>query len=612
VDYLFFVAMASHSWESPRPSRHTWEDSGDAVGGSEPDSDFEAPPASAGDEFIQAMVELLMMRVLNAGQFCSLMYLAGKAGVSAATRYGKPPGTASGHFQRHLDPLLGTVRETDALYEASVPAQGKRDLSRSTHQFTMFAPHELLAADMEQTGFRTRLAEFLDVDRMPPAYWQHSIVSSNPFSRVVPLALFIDGVPYSITDSVIGFWLICVATGKRYLFATLRKRLLCKCGCRGWCTLRAIFMVIVWSLTALAQGVFPTRRHDGEWKPSDDARARKGGQVMPYKAAVIYLKGDWCEFSTTLGFPSWNDGLRPCYECACCGPEMYCAYGHTIEALSWPLNGDQDYELACRRCEVTVTLNAADREFVCERLKYDKRQAGSRGRALTQSIPHLGLEADDRLEPSDTLADVGALEEAAVPIDVVFWRVSNESLARHRNPLFCAVLGMTPRRSLAVDELHALNLGVLNDFARMALWFLISSNIFGNVGAAEENMQVAVLALRHELHRWYKEVKGRYPGLTEVSDLTVKMLGSSSHQKLKTKGAETWGVVLFLVDMLERHAGMVGETGARYLQAGMALRRMVQCWRACGNIVPEADQQDHTGETSPQLTTQSTDCFYTT
>jgi hypothetical protein len=77
--------MASHSWEVPRHSRHACE--GDAVRGSDSNSDFEAPPASAGDEFVEAMVELLMMRVLNAGQFCSLMYFAGLAGVSAATRY---------------------------------------------------------------------------------------------------------------------------------------------------------------------------------------------------------------------------------------------------------------------------------------------------------------------------------------------------------------------------------------------------------------------------------------------------------------------------------------------------------------------------------------------
>jgi hypothetical protein len=138
--------------------------------------------------------------------------------------------------------------------------------------------------------------------------------------------------------------------------------------------------------------------------------------------------------------------------------------------------------------------------------------------------------------------------------------------------------------------LHAKNLGVVNIWCRVVLWFLLLSGIYGAVGTAEENMLAAVLALRYDLMQFYKDNKAL--NLTAVSDLTVKMLGTSNDRKCKTKGAETWGVMLFLLSVLAGRGAHLGEDAARYLAAGSALRQVVEKWNSHGATVPRAAQQD--------------------
>ena len=108
---------------------------------------------------------------------------------------------------------------------------------------------------------------------------------------------------------------------------------------------------------------------------------------------------------------------------------MYLAPGNSEDVLRWLENGYADYESACRRCCIDVLVpDESARSMIAEKLRYDKRPSGSRGRALTQDIPLFNLTRHDRLEPSTTLMDVGSFEAMPVPTTVVFWRPSFESL----------------------------------------------------------------------------------------------------------------------------------------------------------------------------------------
>ena len=77
------------------------------------------------------------------------------------------------------------------------------------------------------------------------------------------MALYVDGAPHSQTDSVVGFWVINLVTQRRHLTAVLRKRNGCTCGCKGWCSLYAIFRMLRWSFKAMAARAYPPSRRGG-------------------------------------------------------------------------------------------------------------------------------------------------------------------------------------------------------------------------------------------------------------------------------------------------------------------------------------------------------------
>ena len=596
------MSSASSSWRDYDSADRRWEDevrgasdSGpedDPWGGSECSTDEEgAVEETPGDDFVRYMVGLVSSRTLNAREFCTAMHYAGEAGIAAAVPYGLNPQAASGHFSRKVDSALGMAEERGDLYELDIPSYNKNALTRSSITFEVLPAQEQLHADMEtDTSLAEGLAEHV-AGGAPRAYTEHPVVvgpvaDGAPEGNPLPVALYFDGAPSSQVDSVPGFWLINLINGRRYLFCTLRKRTVCKCGCRGWCTLYSVFAMIHWSLAALAKGIFPSCRHDGTpFAGSDGRRAELSLRPMRRRAACVYVKGDWSELAGTVGLPSWQDSLRPCFCCCACGEDMHCPHGNSILNLRWACNGDGDYFRACERCEHQIVLTAAAKGLLTlAGLRYEKKQSGGHGRCLRADVPALGLRRGDRLEPSPALPDVSRFEE--LPADtghaIVFWRPSEETLTRHRNPMFDADIGVTPNRSLTIDDLHCLYLGVFKIYAMTALWFLLTSGIFGDVGVAEENLMIALMVLRHALNEFSKA----RPELTRLHDLTPKMVGENSKRVLKTKAMETWTVLLFVVEQLRIHADRLPEGHLRLAEAGEALRSIVEVFRVNGVIVP--------------------------
>jgi hypothetical protein len=351
-----------------------------------------------------------------------------------------------------------------------------------------------------------------------------------------------------------------------------------------------------WSLVALARGEWPSARHDGSpWRPSDGWRATKAMQKMPMRAACLYVKGDWAEFTATLGLPSWNSGVRPCYTCNSFGADMYVGAGNEVGCLRWRINAVADYDSACERCEIRVLISTpAQQKSVVDVLRYDKRKEGVRGRALTQGLPELGLRLDDRLEPSDPVPDVGLFDECAVPFQATFWRCSEESLTRHRNPLFAAAeTGLSVAR-LCVDTLHCLYLGVMKFWCRITMWKMFACGYYGLLGTADENLIAAVLVMRSNLFDFYKKRRAEHPGeeLTQVADFTPKMCGSRSDQACKTKGGETWGFTLFLLTEIRTIGPVQLPDHDRLLLAGQSLERIVCIWNEHGWVIPAQALED--------------------
>jgi hypothetical protein len=435
-------------------------------------------------------------------------------------------------------------------------------------------------------GLDFMLAEAIDAGDFPPSYKEHPVVVQNPGELVLPIALYLDAVPYTLTDSVLGIWIINMLTGARHLFCVIRKRFVCRCGCRGWCTFFGLLQYIHWCIAALAAGVFPQRRHDGsEFGVADEAHAALAGLAMVKKCALLHLQGDWAEFCERFGFPTWQSFLRPCLFCNAFPDNLM----ENLAAVSpvglpWCVNSVEDYNAACTKCEIWVNLTAACQTLLQPLLHYDKRKEGSHGRALLENVPELGLLKGDRLEPCAQLPDVGKFGSLiALPMMVLFWRPSFDTLCLHRCPLFDEGIGVTAA-SIALDVLHCLHMGVFKAWAKVVLWKLVLAGVWGDVaGHLEERLPIAVMALRHELFAWYKTRHAAAPeeGLTRLADLTAKMVGTPAAQLLKTKGAETWGVCLFLVCVLERNTAVI-EDGASLFGAGQAIVQHMEVINSSG------------------------------
>ncbi len=585
------ATMPKHSWEEY--DARQWEaqpnpdNDFDSFWGECSDDEFEAESSSPGQMLVSLLLEHMLYGRISSRQCCSMMYWAEKAGVSEAKPYALNPSSTGGHAARKLRTALGHGVKCDDLYEAEVCGHSRHDLDRSAHVVSFLPLHEQLEKSFEtDTQSIPALQALKAAGDVPEAYTSHSVVQAYPDEHVVPIAIFMDAVPYSITDSVLGCWALNVITGHRFLYGVLRKRHTCRCGCRGWCSFDTLFRITAWCIEALAKKEWPMCRHTGEaWRPSDKARGLRGGQAMSVRCACIYVKGDWAEYAHTFGLTAWNDGLRSCFSCSGFGPDLFVHAGNTVDGLRWPVNEPGDYEAACERCETKVMVTTAVMLIrIAGFLAWQK--AGKGGRCLTRDMPEHGLRAGDRLEPSNTCPDVGAMADLEVPVELVFWRSSEESICRHRNPMFRADIGVLCEHSMTVDTLHALYLGVMLVWCRITIWAIISSGVYGGNGTSDGSLTIVCLALRAALFNWYRHRHESHPGevLTQVNDFPPSMVGKNAHRRLKTKAAETWALLLFLQDELVRFGVRIADC-PRLLAAGKALSDMVFLWKRCTWVI---------------------------
>ena len=597
-------------WEEEQASapsgKHAWEDDEEdhVAGFRAMDSDSsegeELPETNDQDEFLGEMLRLLMERSLSAKDFCVCMWWVSRTAFPGLRGYALRPGSSSGHYQRKLTKVLGVLNRSEKLMSLKMPGRAKDAVGRTENTVKTWPPHEAVDESVRRDPtITTRLMEMVDERALPPCYYSHPVVRANPDKYVLPLGLFADGVPYSQSDSVIGVWVVNLINGQRNLIAVIRKKRSCDCGCRGWCTFHSLFHWLEWGFAALACGKMPEARHDKQpWLACEKGRAKRAGENI-VTACLLLIKGDWSEYATTLGFPTCTDGVRPCFGCNGVGEILHRTVGVTMREVPWRNNIAGDYNEACEKCEIWVDVDRENHKRILRVLKYDKSQAGARGRALTEDLPELGLREKDRLEPSGELLDVGRFEDLAFegPADVrrvLFWRRNMESNARHRNPLFSERVGIQPETSLTVDTLHAVYLGCMKDFCKHLCWFLIMSRIWRVHQRQEEQVDHGVNVLKYQLRAWYRTRHRERPRetLTRINDITPKMLGESPNtQKLKTKGAETWGLLLFLADFFESHLGQL-EDGARELaSAARALVRMCEVFDGCGWVMSAPSMQ---------------------
>ena len=608
-DFRAHANMSSpiHDWERPwdilpdapadsDDDHPNWNDSDDETHGQS-----EISKQEAGVLLARLLTEYWYKGVISAKQCCILAYWCHKAGAQG------PVGDLSfrldaptGHYQRHLETVLQLRHHDERLYSMQIPGYDKKHAARCKIDVQISPLHESL---QEEAAANPSIAEEVRrlkcEGKMPAQYTNHPVVrSAPPETVVIPYSLYLDAFPYTKHDSCLGITVYNEVTEKRHLVASLRKGELCKCGCKMWDSLVHIFWAIAWSIEWAARGVFPRCRHDGtEFGSGDELRAGNASLPMGYRFALTYLKGDWMEYCTSLGLVNWSSVLHPCFCCFTPHSGQYDVAGFGPGAFPHQLKNMEDYDAACRACEVRVQVTQqVQLDAIRPLLYFDARKNGGRGRCLSGNIDALGLRTGDRLEPNPLLRDPADFEELTAPCEILWWRPSNDTWVRRRCPLFSDDYGVGVQ-SLIVDILHCLHLGVLQKYVVYCWWRLIEHNAWQVPATNEEELFIfSVHRLRADLFGWYPAYRRARPEemntMTELPDVTPKTLGPKGAYLLKTKAAMTRPLVPFTVDLLKKMLpnNIPGQSGLQ--AAGESLDRLLVLLRQSPRVPNSSTTQD--------------------
>jgi hypothetical protein len=146
---------------------------------------------------------------------------------------------------------------------------------------------------------------------------------------------------------------------------------------------------------------------------------------LKIRAIILWIKGDWSEYCGTYALPTWRSILRPCLFCSSPALELYDVDNISVANFPHHLNENEDYFVACDRAEIKITVTKRIHDILRVRVRFDKRP-GYCGLCVTQDIDELQLRSGDRIEPSDSLPDVGLFDGLTIfPIVITLWRVAN-------------------------------------------------------------------------------------------------------------------------------------------------------------------------------------------
>ena len=236
---------------------------------------------------------------MYASTVCTLAWHARNAGAAGVADLACDPGST--HQAEHLRTALGDVEET-SFYTAKIPMWDHVQEERHHVDFPFDLPYERFAAEYEKKPESFQVDLCPDPAEMPPVYFDHTVYKDKG-SKACPVGYFSDGVPHTKKDSFFAFYWSNMLTEDRYNICTLRKSDLCRCGCKGLCTLEAVQSVIAWAFQILASGKYPSFRHDG--KPfAEERRANLRGMDLAngYCGALCEMRADLEEFSNSCGF----------------------------------------------------------------------------------------------------------------------------------------------------------------------------------------------------------------------------------------------------------------------------------------------------------------------
>eukprot|EP00973_Karenia_brevis_P095558 12427944-Karenia_brevis.AAC.1 len=89
-------------------------------------------------------------------------------------------------------------------------------------------------------------------------------------------------------------------------------------------------------------------------------------------------------------------------------------------------------------------------------------------------------------------------------------------------------------------------------WCRVAIWFVIEAGTWGS-GNVDELLHRSLQTSNNKLDSWYRRRHRENPRekLTRISKMTKGKLGTRAEQTCDTKGAEAWGLLKYLCEVIE-------------------------------------------------------------
>ena len=232
------------SWENWAPS---WA-SGSAPASLllDPDDEINYDNVSqdqAAMSLVELIVDLKVAGTISAKTACLIAFWAAKAGAAGeVSNLGAKPGLQSGHYSKKFDLWSGAgVRDLD-LYDIPLARQVRFDASRRFLPLPMRLPSVALGHELESNAsLITSLQDAVRTRDLPALYFQHPSVRTAPEATMHPFCMYMDAVPHTRNDSILGIFVYFALSALRHLVWCCRKSEMCSCGCRGLCTLLPVF-----------------------------------------------------------------------------------------------------------------------------------------------------------------------------------------------------------------------------------------------------------------------------------------------------------------------------------------------------------------------------------
>ena len=450
------------------------------------------------------LLEKYLLGKLVAEDLTRIAYMHTKSGGCGLEDLSLDPSRCSG-WAEHVDKLVTKEAAVPQLYEAKLPMFNKRSCGREEGSTMLYLPSVAIAKQVEEDG-----APDLKPELLTPAFLEHPVVrretaKGTMLNRIRPVALYWDGVTDNKKQTFVAMFAHDLQADVKHLVFIIRKQQLCKCGCRGWCSMWALLDVVRWDLNNASVNVYPSCKHDGrEFEEGSFWHGRRG-EPLGCVLAVVGLRGDWPAVAEFFSVRSWSHNKCPCFFCTVPKARMQSIAGFQNVSLDegpWDNFDANDHLEQIRQHTITITVPTEHAKTrIARHLEYG---SATLGRAITDNLDDLGLQAGDRLDPSPLLRNVDLFEGLVPPFAILFWRGGPDDRVFHESPLM-GIPGVS-LQLYGVDTLHCWALGCLQSYVGFVLTHIIKSNIFSGHAPwlrAADCERISLLHVKSELWQYY-------------------------------------------------------------------------------------------------------------